>query len=300
MALATDLGFTAVLAGRLLLPTTTESGTALFLSLKLLATAALFPWHPQFQYVSAASTLLLYYAAIVLTGRTLDATHQLAGPFIAAVLSCVGAAVADRTRHALWQQSVDLAASEQRTRSLLEAERSLTAIAREISVLTDLPTALDRVNNLTAAALGCDFSITYLIDDARGQVAAAATNAAEADLRAQILAVSRPLEQPLMVELLQGRTVVINDPDDQPGSSGPSWRAFGALALTPITAKGKVLGVLTVTRTHSAASRSTTARSPCSRPSPRRRRSRSKTPVSSTDWQARRRATATSSSAPPT
>ncbi len=252
VALATDLGFTAVLAGRLLLPSTTESGTALFLSLKLLATAALFPWHPQLQYVSAASTLLLYYAGIVLTGRTLEATHQLVGPFIAAVLSCVGAAVADRTRHALWQQSVDLSASEQRTRSLLEAERSLTAIAREISVLTDLPTALDRVNDLTAAALACDLSVTYLIDDDRGQVASAATNASEADLRAQILAVRRPLDQPLVAELMRGRTVVINDPDDQPWFERAELAGVLCVALTPITAKRKVLGVLTVTRTQSA------------------------------------------------
>ena len=40
----------------------------------------------------------------------------------------------------------------------------MRAIAREISVLTDLPTVLDRVNNLTAAALRCDFSTTLLID----------------------------------------------------------------------------------------------------------------------------------------
>jgi signal transduction histidine kinase len=108
VALATDLCFTAILTGRLFLPETTESGTALFLALKLLTTAALFPWHPRLQYVAAASTLGLYYAASTLADRRLDEIHQLAGPVIAAVLSCVGATVADRTRRALWQQSVDL------------------------------------------------------------------------------------------------------------------------------------------------------------------------------------------------
>src|SRR5262249_41311147 len=57
LALAPDPGFSAVRAGRLILPATTESGTALFLSIKLLATAALFPWQARLQYVSAASTL---------------------------------------------------------------------------------------------------------------------------------------------------------------------------------------------------------------------------------------------------
>ncbi len=45
-ALCTDLLFTARPAGRLFLDTTTLSGTALFLSLKLLASALLWPWHP--------------------------------------------------------------------------------------------------------------------------------------------------------------------------------------------------------------------------------------------------------------
>jgi PAS domain S-box-containing protein len=253
VALASDLCFTAVLAGRLLLPTTTLSGTALFLSLKLLATAALFPWHPQLQYISAASTMLLYYAAIALSGRTLDATHQLVGPFIGAVLSCVGAAGADRTRRALWQQGVDLAAAEQRTRLLLEAERILAAIAREIAVLSDLRTALDRLNSLSAAALCCDYSNTYLIDDERGEVAAAATNAADPEMRAQILALRSSLERPVLIEILQGRTVVINDCDAQRWFEPAELAQMGihSLALTPITAKGKVVGVLTVTRTTS-------------------------------------------------
>src|SRR6185369_8352750 len=179
MAFAADLAFTAVLAGRLMIPSTTESGTALFLSIKMLATAALFPWNPRLQYLASASTLLLYYAAIAFTGRSLPATHQVTGPIIAAVLSCLGAALADRTRRALWQQSVDLTAAEQRARALLEAERLVTAVAREISVLTDLGTTLNRVNSLTAAALNCEYSNTYLVDEERGEIYGAATNVAE-------------------------------------------------------------------------------------------------------------------------
>jgi PAS domain S-box-containing protein len=254
VALGTDLAFTAVLAGRLLLPTTTISGTALFLSLKLLATALLFPWQPPLQYLSAVTTILLYYAAIVLGGRTLDATHQLAGPLIGAVLSCVGAAVADRTRKALWQQSADLTAAERRTRTLLDAERVLAAVAREIAVLTDLHTALERINSLTAAALGCDFSNTYLIDDQRREATAAATNASDPAMRAQIMAVRRSFEIPVLTELLHGRTVVINDRATQTWFDPAELAQIGVhcLALTPITAKGAVVGVLTVSRTQTA------------------------------------------------
>ena len=63
-------------------------------------------------------------------------SHQLVGPLIGAALGCVGATLADRTRRESWKQSVALAASDQRTRSLLDAERILVAIAREISVLS--------------------------------------------------------------------------------------------------------------------------------------------------------------------
>jgi PAS domain S-box-containing protein len=250
VALATDLAFSAVLAGRLLLSTTTISGTALFLSLKLVATALLFPWQPELQYISAVCTIVLYYGAIIIGGRTLDATHQLAGPLIGVVLSCVGAAVADRTRKTLWQQSVDLTAAERRTRTLLDAERLLAAVAREIAVLTDLPTALERVNSLTAAALGCDFSNTYLVDEARREATAASTNASDPTARAQIMAVRGSFEQPVLEELLQGRTVVINDPAGQAWLDPAELAQMGihCLALTPIIAKGAVLGVLTVTR----------------------------------------------------
>jgi PAS domain S-box-containing protein len=250
-ALVTDLCFTAVLAGRLLLPTTTTSGTALFLSLKMLATSVLWPWHPQRQYVSAFCTMMVFLIVVTVSGRTVVETHQLVGPLIAAVLSCVGATIADRTRRDLWRRSIALADSEQRLRSLLDSERTLVAIARELSVLTDLRSALDRVNGLTAAALSSEFSITYLVDDARREVAAAATSVSSPALRRQILAVRGTFDWPLVAELMAGRTVVINDPSDQPWFPPGELELQGVrhVALTPITVNGRMLGVLTVTRT---------------------------------------------------
>jgi PAS domain S-box-containing protein len=250
-ALATDLCFTAVLAGRLLLPTTTTSGTALFLSLKMLATSVLWPWHPQRQYVSAFCTMMVYLIVVAVSDRTVVETHQLVGPLIAAVLSCVGATIADRTRRDLWRRSVALADSEQRLRALLDSERTLVAIARELSVLTDLRSALDRVNGLTAAALSAEFSITYLVDDARREVAAAATSVSIPALRQQILAVRSGFDWPLVAELLAGRTIVINDPSHQPWFPPGELELQGVrhVALTPIAVNGRTLGVLTVTRT---------------------------------------------------
>ena len=134
IALAFDLVFTATLAHMLLQPTTTTSGSALFFSLKMLATALFFPWSARLQYLSASITLLLYWSVIAISGRVTDpaaSLHQLLGPLIAALFSAAGAATADRTRERLFQRSVSLAASETQTRALLEAVRDSEARLRK-------------------------------------------------------------------------------------------------------------------------------------------------------------------------
>ena len=257
VVLGADLLFTAFLAGRLMIPTTTVSGTALFLVLKMVATALLFPWHPLFQYASAAFTMVAYYLALAISGRTITESHQLIGPLLGAMLACVGAMLADRTRRDGWRHSVALAAAELRTRALLDSERILVAIAREISVLSDLPTALDRVNTLTATALRCDFSTTLLIDAQRQHAVATASNASDPALRAQILGIHTSLDTPLMREITAGRTIVINDPREQPWlpPADVARDHIERLAVTPISAKGTVVGMLAVTRTRPTAPR---------------------------------------------
>ena len=246
VALAADLAFTAVLALTLFLPATTESGTALFLSLKMIATAVLFPWPPRLQYVSSGFTLFLYLAVMTLSGRSMVATHQLLGPISAAVLSAIGATHAERTRRKLFLRSVELSESEEQLRAMLESERSLVAVAREISVLSDLPTMLERINRLTAVALGCDFSTTCLVDTESGELATTSTYWKPDAARPESLAFSSPLDTPLMHELLEGRPVVINDRAQQSFVS-PEVLAnhhVERLAYAPIIAKGRLLGVL--------------------------------------------------------
>ncbi len=251
VVLLADFAFTAVLTARLLIPSTTLSGTALFLSLKMVATALLWAWHPAIQFLASTFTLGAFAVALAISGRMVDESHQVIGPLIGAGLAGIGALLTDRTRRDAWRQQLALSAAEQRARALLASERTLAAIAREVCVLSDLPTVLDRVNSLTATALGSDFSITYLIDARRAEIAAAASNASDPALRAQILAVRAPLDLPVVAELLAGRTIVINDPAAQPWFDVAQLQADGVrrLALTPISAKGVVVGVLTITRT---------------------------------------------------
>lgn len=122
IALAADMATSFALAARLLQPGVTVSGTALILSLKMIAPAMLLPWRLRTQYVSVGFALLVYgsmfavRAALVAEPAAL--VHQFGGPLIAALLSVAGAATISRARRDLFLRSAELAASEDRFRRL--------------------------------------------------------------------------------------------------------------------------------------------------------------------------------------
>ena len=141
VALGADLAYTAVLAGRLLLPTTTVSGTALFLSLKMLATALLLPWDARTQYVSAFITVVLYWGLLAMHEQTAvqgwPPVHQLVGPLIGALLSATGAAAGERSRRALFLQNLRLARSQQRLAVSEARYRNLFEHANDLIFVVD-------------------------------------------------------------------------------------------------------------------------------------------------------------------
>jgi signal transduction histidine kinase len=164
LALGADLGFTAAMIARLFTPFSTVSGIALFLSLKMLATALFFPWRPRMQYASAIASLLLYYGILWLSGSALDAAggslHQLFGPLIGAALSAAGAARADVARGTLYQREVDLAQEARVSEALARVGQAM------ISSL-DRPAVVERLCQVTTEVLDCDCSHTVLWDPAQ-------------------------------------------------------------------------------------------------------------------------------------
>jgi PAS domain S-box-containing protein len=251
MALATDLAYTTILASRLLLPTTTVSGVALFLALKVVSTALLFPWAAPVQYASASLTVLLYFVLLLVRGEASRFSptwiHQLLGPLIAAALSAVGAASADRIRRRMFSREIRLAQSERRLQSMLDAEQAIVETARQISALTNLPTLLERINRLITEVLGCDFSNTFLLDDERQEFVATSTYSTAADLRDEVLSLRLAADAPVALELAGGRTIVINNPHDQPWFDPKRMEELRArrMVLTPIMIKDRLLGALT-------------------------------------------------------
>jgi signal transduction histidine kinase/PAS domain-containing protein len=122
VACGVDLGFTVVLIGQMLLPTTTQSGSALALSLKMLAPALFFPWAPRFQAIAVSWTLLLYYGVLAGGWREIEPggfVHQVAGPAMAAVFSVAGVLAANRTRRELFERATRLAGTETQLRVLV-------------------------------------------------------------------------------------------------------------------------------------------------------------------------------------
>ena len=110
VALGFDLTYTACLCAQLFAPESNSSGTVVFLCLKMLTTAVVFPWNARLQYFSASVTLLLYYLSLFLSHRLQNEVLYLFhyfGPPEAALLSMVGAGYADRARADLFRQGAE-------------------------------------------------------------------------------------------------------------------------------------------------------------------------------------------------
>jgi len=163
IALIADLAFTAAIVVRLVGSDSTVSGVALFLSLKMLATALFLPWSARTQCVSSLVTVLLYWIGLELGGRNVEAAgaglHQVLGPFIAAILSAVGAYRSDRTRRVLYDRENDLASEAQVT-------TALARIASELISSVDKPALMERLCQITLETMHCDASHLCLYDAA--------------------------------------------------------------------------------------------------------------------------------------
>ncbi len=124
VALATDLTFAGCITGQLMFPVATTSGTALVLAVKMLATALLLPWGARVQYATAAGSILMYCSFLAWSDRLggPDASvHLVAGPLIAALLSCTGAATTEQRRRTLFDRTRELEDSRAHLQALVDA-----------------------------------------------------------------------------------------------------------------------------------------------------------------------------------
>jgi signal transduction histidine kinase len=170
--------YTASLIGRLELPTTSPSGTALYVAVKMLASALLVPWGARVQTISVVITMAMLGSAMAVLRPDEAihglATHVLLGPFIAGLLSIAGAAAGDRVRRAVFDREQALEASAADLQQRATVDEALARVGRELIALPDTKRILDRLCHLTTEALQCDASHTYLWDVDRQEYRAAA------------------------------------------------------------------------------------------------------------------------------
>lgn len=253
--LALDISYTLTMTSRLLLAGTNVPSLALFLSLKMLATAVLFPWQAYIQHLSVSLSLFLYCLMFLVSGRTISSAHVLVGPFIAAILSAAGATRADQVRRKLFRHSAELSTSEADLRSALASEQALVSISRELSELTDVQSLLERINRRAAEILHCDFSSTLLVDEQVNKLAEASAFVVHPRQTRADWPYETTTNSPTTSEVLAGRAIVINDPQRQPWVDNEVIKRHNIkrLVLAPIISKGRAMGMLTAGRTTSGA-----------------------------------------------
>lgn len=123
LTLATDIVFTLSLLSHLLIPNAWVTGTAQFLTLKLLVTTLLFGWGVQVQVISAAITVVLYVASLFALGIPLSSStgiFQVLGPVFASVFSIFGAVRLDTSRRESFERRRESQDSEEHLRALLD------------------------------------------------------------------------------------------------------------------------------------------------------------------------------------
>jgi len=138
IAVGFDAIFTTFMALGMTAPGNTLSGTALFLSLKMVGEALLFRWDPRIQMGSALFTCGLYFG-LLLSTQNLPVNgppmHQIIGPIIAAVFSVIGAYSMDRNQRELFNRNVRLTESETHLKATLKSERALLRGVQEANRL---------------------------------------------------------------------------------------------------------------------------------------------------------------------
>jgi signal transduction histidine kinase len=177
LLLAADFAYTASLVLRQFYVGDAISGTALYVTLKMMVTALLVPWGPRRQAISVAFTIMLLLGTFFAVGGELQgapASHRWLGPLLAGFLSIVGASVADRVRRSVFERERELEASAQHLRQEVEVDEALARIGRELIALPDTRRILDALSRLTTEVLPCDASHTYLWDAEREEYSLAA------------------------------------------------------------------------------------------------------------------------------
>ncbi len=250
---------TLVVAMRLALSeSTTVSGTALVLSLKMLGTALLLPWSPTMQVASAAVTISIYASMVALRLRAFDApleAHQAVGPLLAAALSIAGVSILERARSSLFASNQILRQSESRLRSLLEERErdarvaeGLARVGQDLVSALNTPRLVERLCEVTQRELRTDFADLFLWNAEQQQFTAAALVGGPSETQAVVRVLPLPMATVArVIERLEVDGFVQTGVDVDPGLLPLELQIPYGVTLTlfaPVHRDGRIVGVL--------------------------------------------------------
>ncbi len=250
------LGIVAIIVS--MLPPGTLRGDVvtgpILIGMVTLWSAALFPWHPARQATIAVTGI---GAILALVHAVHGLGHVAPYPLIAVSFALAGSVVISHQIGQHWRERRRVEAvlrareAEMRRTSERLAEEARTAatlvhVAETLHTHLRAPDMLERVNRLAVEALGCDWSGTFLWDDAVGGLRLAALAGTAPEHVTELESVVFPLQRLASPDVL--RAGIIEQPDAQHAS--PTVAALmhrygiASFVSTPVHRDGRIHALL--------------------------------------------------------
>jgi len=230
-----------------------------------IAVMLLFPWGGIGQAIVAGVSVVAYFIAVTTTVRAAAPLGMsVFGHALIGALTVVGAIFMERYRRGFLLQAIELRQINEASKStnetlqqeITERQRAndetsaLLDVARDISGSLDWEETLERCQERIASLLPCDRVATFYFDRDRRAFRVVAHQGIPDELRAQAEAVEFRSGEPIVEQLAHGKTVVINDVQNQTALDPRLLAQFGIRTLVgvPLSVRGRVLGVMTAAR----------------------------------------------------
>jgi signal transduction histidine kinase len=211
-----------------------------------LIAAALLPWGPWAQ--ALAATLMLgsgIAALVVIQGSVSAVGHLVVGFATTAAASVFIAHGFERSRLERLRAGADLAASKTRAEEEAQVASVLVRVGETLGAHLGQPDMLPAVNAIARDAIGCDWSSTFIWDEARMVARLAANVGASPEVLAHLHDVEWPVGSvPLLGAVRRGSLLEIGDASTQDLVPLELMRRLGTSSAiyASVTVGGKILG----------------------------------------------------------
>lgn len=229
----------------------------------------LFPWGGLGQAAVVAASVLAYMVAVNTTVRSaVPLELNVIGQVFTGSLTVVGAIFMERYRRSFLRQQLELRrsnealseANESLQQQILERQRAneetsaLLETARDVSGPLEWQEIVERTQQRVASLLPCDRVGTFYFDRDSRAFRPIAHHGVPQELRAQAEAVAFRAGDPVVTELANGKSLVINDVRGQQVIDPSLLDTFGvrSLVVVPLLVRGRTLGVMAAWRANAA------------------------------------------------